>query len=192
MKKGVIVTVCGILIIVTTLLSSVDKYKVYEKKKHFTEVEDIIDVLNENTLVAVKTNPSGFELAYSDEYYECLSKRKRLTYPLLNFSNYELKIDGSRNNKEEEDKIKENYYKLRENLKKLDEPEKVKAVPLVGRAKSVVYPYTYDSSIKDDEFWNNIKMDIVFIEEGEGWVIDYMVYNLILEDGEVYDQGIIG
>ena len=191
MKKGVIVTVCGILIIATTLLSSVNKYEVYEKKKHFTEVEDILDVLNENTLVAVKEEPSGFSTAYSDEYYECLSKRKRLTDPLLNFSNYELKIDESRNNKEEEESIKENYYKLRKNLKNLDEPQKVKALPLVGRAKNVMYPYINNSEVKEDEFWHNIKMDIVFIEEGEGWVIDYMVYTSITEDGEVYDQGII-
>lgn len=167
MKKSRIVTFVGTFIIVTVLFSTVGKNCTYEKRINFTSTKDLLEELNSKPLAAFKNeNKNQYNIVYSDNFNECLSKRKRITSSGIEYSKLNVKTNDNGNSEEDKKRIRDNYLSLGKNIKSFNEPEKMEAYNLVGTCENI---YTKNME--------KINMDVVMIDEGEGWVIDYFMIN---------------
>ncbi|MBD7912413.1 MULTISPECIES: hypothetical protein [Clostridium] len=167
MKKSKVLTLVGILIIITVILATVGKSHSYEKKMHYNSTDEVIAELNSKPLAAFKDNRKIHgNIIYSDSFYECLSKRKRVTCPAIDYSKLNVRVNNEKNNEENKERIKAKYISLGRNINSFKETEKIEACSLTGTSEDL-----YDKSV------NKIDMDVVFIDEGEGWVIDYFMIN---------------
>ncbi|MGG7177537.1 hypothetical protein ACQPU1_08100 [Clostridium paraputrificum] len=180
MKRGMIIAIAGTFIVATIMLCTGSK-DIYQKKVHYKSKNEVIDVLNNEILSAFDNSNFSSELVYSDAFKECLSQRKRLTESGINFSRLDLKVNENINNEEEKKKISADYLKRLENLEKVNKSEKIEAIPLTGKAYRE-YPAQWNMT---NEICG-INMNVVLIDEGEGWVIDYVMYDTF-ELGEEYD-----
>ena len=175
MKKSIILIITGIFIIVTGLLCNLGKTSSYKKKISFSTPEEVIEKLNLSTLATKDPTKNNAKIIYSDDFYECLSKRKRLTDPGVAWSTIDMKINKEKNITSDKERILNDYIKKYKNLKDFKVAEKIEAYSLVGQC-------TYVSNYEE-----SINVDVVFIDEGNGWVIDYFMYNSNNLVGEVYD-----
>ena len=75
--------------IVATIMLCTNPNKAYEKTKHFSSPNEIIEIINHKQLGAL--NKDG-EFVTTSDFKECLSKRKRVTYS--NFNYYKISRDG--------------------------------------------------------------------------------------------------
>ncbi|MBE6049726.1 MAG: hypothetical protein E7214_03450 [Clostridium sp.] len=161
MKKSNIVTIIGTFTIITVLICTTGKKIPYEKQKCFNDINEIIETLNSKPLAAI--DKDNGEIIFSNNMKECFSKRKRIVDSGLDFENLDISI----NNSQTEDYIKETveFYKtLKRNMINQDLPERISYAYVTGMCNDV-----YDSS-----YSYPISMDLIFIDEGEGWVIDYV------------------
>lgn len=169
MKRSVKIIACGIFIIATILLCYKDMNSIYEKKLIFNSPEEIIEVLNSNVLMG---QDKDFRYVNSNAFLECLSKRKRITDSSINFLSLKLKYDENINTDSHKESLVNKYFSLCEqNLKGYERPLKVQGATYRFKGK-----YTQG----DDSGY----MDIIFIDEGEGWVIDYFLIKYYEEGGE--------
>jgi hypothetical protein len=167
MKKSKILTIAGLFIIVTVILSMVGKSNVYEKKVNYTSTDEVIMALNSKPLAAFKNeSKKSYDIVYSDVFNECLSKRKRVTCPSINCSKLNIKVNEDKNDTENKERIKNNYISLGKNIKSFNISDKIEAYNLVGTCEDI-----YKKKLE------KIDMDVVMIDEGEGWVIDYFMIN---------------
>lgn len=169
MKKSVGIIACGIFIIATIFLCYKDMNSVYEKKLVFNSPNEVIEVLNSNVLMG---RDKDYRYVNSDAFLECLSKRKRITDSSINFLTLKLKYSKDINTDEHKENLVNKYFSLCErNLKGYETPLKVQGA-------------TYSFKGKDSSGENDGYMDIIFIDEGEGWVIDYFLITYYDEGGE--------
>ncbi|MDS0524453.1 hypothetical protein NNC19_02110 [Clostridium sp. SHJSY1] len=167
MKKSKIITAIGIFIILTVVLSNIGKHSNYTKRIHFNSTQELLEELNSKPLAAFKNESRNYNnLVYSDTFNECLSKRKRITSPAIDYSKLDVKINQDKNTEEDRNKIINKYLSLGKNLKKFDKPEKIEGYNLSGTSENIYSKHT-----------EKINMDVVMIDEGEGWVIDYFLIN---------------
>lgn len=170
MKKSIIITIAGTFIITTTLLCNLGKSAIYEKKISFSTPEEVVAKLNVSTLAAVRTTNMS-DIIYTDDFYECISRRKRLTDPLVVWSQVNVEINKDKDPKLEKERIINDYLARGKNLNNFKIEEKIEAYNLSG---TCIYIPNYKS---------NIEVDVVLIDEGNGWVIDYfMEKNNNIED----------
>jgi hypothetical protein len=149
------------------LLATVGRSHTYEKKVKFTSAKDIISELNSKPLAAFKDESKRkYNIVYSDIFNECLSKRKRITSPGITYSRLNVTINKERDNEENKKLIIENYLSRGKNIECFNTPDKIEAYNLIGTCEDL-----YDK--KNDK----VNMDVVLIDEGEGWVIDYFNIN---------------
>lgn len=161
-----ILALSGVFIVATIMLCT-NPNKAYEKKKHFNSPNEIIEVINNKQLGALDKD---HVFITTSDFNECLSKRKRVTESNLNY----YKIDGDilpeKNTKENKDLIIEDYKKRIRHLGYVI-PDKVEALTLTGKGYHIGDLYIQDKEIEYNTP-ENIDVSIVFIDEGEGWVID--------------------
>ena len=163
MRKSFKVIVLGIVVIVTAMLMCKSGNKAYEKKLTFNSIDEIIEVLNNNPLEA--KDKSGVNVT-SNIFSECLSKRKRICGHNLEYSKIKLKYN------EEKNQIINEYLNMcKESLKGYKEPKKIDA-----RIYDFQGNYTYYENEHEGE------ITLVFIDEGEGWVIDYFMISKYYEE----------
>ena len=168
MRRGKIVSLIGVVIVVTGILCNLNSNKTYEKKVQFSTIDEIVQILNSDELVL--DHPNDYSKYYTDEFNECLSKRKRLTNAGIEYSYLDVEEKEENNTQEEQERILKSYKSMIENLKDIKIPKRIKAISLEGKA----YPIALDDSIKESKsYFQDAKIDIVCIDEGEGWVIDY-------------------
>ena len=172
MRKGNIIAAIGIVVIIAFLLSISDKNKLYEKKVNYKSPDEVISVLNSIPLSVYDKSSNTF--IQNDEFKECLSKRKRVTDSLVGFRDLKLEIDTERNTEKGKEEIISYYLSKLDNLYSYEKPNKIEAVALKGIGRTQYY------SGEDDFITLNLDVSIVFIDEGEGWVIDYFTYSEIL------------
>ena len=181
MRKSFKVIVLGIVVIVTAMLMCKSGNKAYEKKLTFNSIDEIIEVLNNNPLEA--KDKSGVNVT-SNIFSECLSKRKRICGHNLEYSKIKLKYNEEKNTKKAKNQIINEYLNMcKESLKGYKEPKKIDA-----RIYDFQGNYTYYEEKNEGE------ITLVFIDEGEGWVIDYFMISKYYEEeteekeGEVRDN----
>lgn len=86
MKKSVIAIGAGAFILVTALLCMNPGGKMYQKQKHFNSVNEVLTQLESNRIIDDDNRETE-----TDEFKECLSKRKRLTYSEVGFKKIKIK-----------------------------------------------------------------------------------------------------
>lgn len=161
MKKTKIIIGAGIFIIITFFLcSSGESY--YEKEIEFKTEKEVVEHLTSNPLYANKGDRDFYVLTETDSFLECLSKRKRYTTSLVDCQ--EISILKERELDESgKIAIKDDYISKAKNLKGYNIGEDVKVL-----SYEVSYTLNYN---KDRE---KGMMNLVLIDEGEGYVIDYL------------------
>lgn len=169
----------GGIFIVTTIMLSTSSKKIYEKTKSFSSPKEIIDIIGNTTLGAFDSNK---EYVNTSELNECLSKRKRVTYSQLDYAKLDVKELPENNTVEIKNQIISDYKSKINHLEGLSVPDKVDAVRLVGRGIPI-YMMNHTDLAEEEKYNNNLRLDIVFIDEGEGWVIDYFWFTEITEEG---------
>lgn len=159
--KGIkVLTAAGLFVILTSIICFGDREVVYKKKIHFNSPEEVIEVLNTKILNAYEeSNRPYSSIVNTDDFKECLSKRKRTAGSLLTFQNLNVEVQENC----DEEKIKNNYRVLANQFIDYEVPDNLKAYTLKG-----TYYTLHDVQEK-------INMDLVFIDEGEGYVIDYIM-----------------
>lgn len=182
MKKSTIAVGVGAFIIVTSLLCINSEGKIYQKQKQFQTANEVLEQLENNPIIAL--NEKG-NITETDQFKECLSKRKRLTQSQFHFANLTIENIEELGEKQKESLI-EDYNKLQENFSKERDFKKIEPVRLDATIK---YP-TFSSN--DQAIGEKCKIDLVLIDEGEGLVIDYIVQYATEEQkdkGDINAQG---
>lgn len=175
MRKSFKVIVLGIVVIITVMLMCKSGNKAYEKKLTFNSIDEIIEILNNNPLEA--RDKSGANIT-SNIFSECLSKRKRICGHNLEYSKIKLKYNEEKNTKEVKNKVISEYLNMcKENLKGYERPKKIDA-----RIYDFKGTYTYD------DYECKGEINLVFIDEGEGWVIDYFMISEYSEEEETEEE----
>lgn len=181
MKKWIIAAGAGAFIVVTALLCMNSDGKMYQKQKYFDSVNDVLTQMESNKIEEIDTNGRRND---SNEFKECLSKRKRLTFSDFDFE--KIKIEKVEELDEEQKKsIMEDYNKA---LKRLDlpyKPTKIEPVRLDIKGSYQSHQYKDDSAASKDYI-----IDLVMVDEGEGMVIDYYVEHNA-DKGYVKKEGIV-
>ena len=139
MRKGMIASTVGVIIVSTFMFCNSSQNKLYEKKVNYKSTDEVIQVVNDNPIAAYEKGTNNF--VYSNEFIECLSKRKRITESLVNFVDLDLEIDEERNTEEGKNAILSEYFNRLKNLEGYEKPTKVEAVALKGTGK---IQYSYD------------------------------------------------
>lgn len=177
MKKLTIAIAVGIFVLVTGLLCMNSDGKMYQKQKRFESVNDVLIQLENSKLQEIDANGERHE---TNEFEECLSKRKRLTFSEINFEKIKVeKIEEL--DQEKKNFIIEDYNKMQQRLSMPYHPSKVEPVRLDIQG---TYPSFDDYNSDPIEFI----IDMVMVDEGEGMVIDYYVEHNV-ETGKSKEEG---
>jgi hypothetical protein len=174
MKKSIIAIGAGVFVVVTALLCMNTDGKMYQKQKHFDSVNDVLMQLENAKLQEVDVNGENHE---TNEFQECLSKRKRLTFSEINFE--KIKIEKIEELDEEKKKsILDDYSQVQKRLSIPYKPTKVEPVRL-----DIDGIYQGEDENGNIVSQNKI-IDLVIVDEGEGMVIYYYVEHNN-EDGNI-------
>ncbi len=179
MKKSIIAVGAGAFIVITSLLCINTDGKMYQKQKHFDTVNDVLMQLENNKLEVVDNDG---QLHMTNEFEECLSKRKRLTFSEINFEKIEIEKIEELDHKEK-NSIIDDYNKLQERLALPYKPEKIEPVRLEIKGSQPQYNDYVPKSIEYEYL-----IDLVMVDEGEGMVIDYYVEHNN-ESGKAKEEG---
>lgn len=183
MKKSMILALSGFFIVATIMLCT-NPNKAYEKTKHFSSPNEIIEIINHKQLGAL--NKDG-EFVTTSDFKECLSKRKRVTYSNFNYYKIDGEILPEKNTKDSKKVILDDYKNRISRLEGYTVPGKLETLILTGKG----HP-TYNLYMENKEVGNikleDIDVNIVFIDEGEGWVIDYFWISTNGGEDVLYNQ----
>jgi len=172
MKKGKIaIGVMGFLLI--TILLGTNSENVYLKKKHFNTTNELLYELETNKLQSYNQQGNKEE---SESFKECLSKRKRLTYSDFYPSKMEIEEIIELDEKAKT-AILDDYYTFMENY--IVKDRNIKAIEPIRLNAKLYYDQevTYENGNYMVESYSeeNSEITLVAIDEGEGFVIDYIV-----------------
>lgn len=168
MKKSTLVVLIGGFIFLTAFLGPLSSEKMYKKQKNFNTPEEIIKILNTKPILTVKDSVRG-GLEDSEDLSECLSVRKRLTGSDFGYAKIDVKEVIQLDKKSEKDLL-DYYSKLRERFSKRLPINREKAV----RLKINTYYYTNERTGEVEKIRDDNILDLVLIDEGEGYVIDFI------------------
>lgn len=170
MKKSKMMIVAGAFLALTLVLGmQQEDNKMYEKKRSFSSSSEILEELNNKSLRAYDTK-SGRNKE-KDEVLECFSQRKRLTDTDLNYSKMEIKEIVQLSEKQE-NTIVDRYNSLRKNYTKANPVSKTEAVRI--KVQPYYMEYSGDGQEKYIQRDDLVYMNLIFVDEGEGMVIDYI------------------
>lgn len=172
MKKSTIVVLIGGLILLTAFLGPLENEKMYVKQKNFQSVDEVIEVLNTQPLKQISQKKNSYRQEYTDIFEECLSVRKRLTQS--GFHAAKLDVDEIVDlDDDEENKILNYYIKLREKFSKRLPISRSEVVRLKVTEYNISDPRTGKlEKVQYDDSSYSI-LDLVLVDEGEGYVIDF-------------------
>lgn len=171
MRKSFKVIVLGIFIIVTVMIMCRPVGKAYEKKITFSSIDEIIEILNNNSLNVI--DKSGIYVT-NNIFSECLSKRKRICGNNLEYSRINLKYNEEKNTENAQKQVINEYLRLcKKNLDGYKVYDKIEA-----------RIYDFEGTYIHDNTYNKGEISLVFIDEGEGWVIDYFMINDLGEENQ--------
>ncbi|WP_294156228.1 hypothetical protein [uncultured Clostridium sp.] len=195
MKKSTLIVLIGGFVLLTALLGPVNQQKMYKKHKNFTSAEEVIQVLESRPILGVHDSKRG-DLNETEDFLECLSLRKRLTTSDFHFSKIDVNDVIELDEKTEADLL--NYYgSLRDKITKAPPVSRKEAVRL---KVNTYYMSNYQTGeMEKNEVGGEYQLlDLVLIDEGEGFVIDFVNnftndyipdYSKIDEFGNVYYDG---
>ena len=166
MKKSTIIIALGIFIVVTVFLGMSNE-KMYQKQKHFETTSEIVDQLKNNPIKAIDEKGNFSE---TDQFKECLSERIRLTRSEFDYTKIETEKVEELSEKQKQS-VLEKYDALRNKFSKRRVIKKEEVLRLDVDAYRLYGNQANASERKPEK----LKLDLVFIDEGEGLVIDYVI-----------------
>lgn len=175
MKKSTIIVILGFFIVITGVLSMNDE-KVYKKQKHFETVNEVLQQLDNTPL---NSYDEKFSLNETNELKECISERKRLTDSKLDYGKIEI-LNVEELKDEDKQGLLKDYNTLRNQYSKRREITKEEPVRINANAW---YSHTENGRRVYSEP-RKIELDLVFVDEGEGIVIDYLMERRIVEENK--------
>lgn len=175
MKKSTIIVILGFFIVITGLLSMNDE-KVYKKQKHFETVSEVLQQLDNTSL---NSYDEKFSLNETNELKECISERKRLTDSKLDYGKIEI-LNVEELKDEDKQGLLKDYNTLRNQYSKRREITKEEPVRINANAW---YSHTENGRRVYSEP-RKLELDLVFVDEGEGLVIDYLMERRIVEENK--------
>ena len=104
--------------------------------------------------------------------HQCLSKRKRVTYSNFNYYRIDGEILPEKNTKESKKIILDDYKNRIGKLEGYTVPDKLDTLTLTGKGYPTDNLYIENKEVEHINA-ENIDVNIVFVDGGEGWVIDY-------------------
>lgn len=179
MKKSTLVVLIGGFILLTAFLGPLSSEKMYKKQKNFNTPEEIIQILNTKPILKVKDSVR-MGLEDSEDLSECLSVRKRLTGSDFRHAKIDVK-EVIQLDKKSENGLLDYYSKLRERFSKRLPISRQEAV----RLKVNTYYYTNERTGEVEKNGHDNILDLVLIDEGEGYVIDFV--NLLNSSEDIPD-----
>lgn len=171
MRKSFVTIFIGIFVIVTILFLKGGS-RIYEKKVSFSNEEEIVETLNSNIIM---TYDNEGNLVYSNDFLECLSKRERLFQDFFLGDRLDLEIDNSLEAQERAKILQEEYLERVKSFKNYEGKTFKKTIALKGKVRQCL-----------NTQWQNILMELVLIDEGEGLVIDFIGYSIQYEGENDY------
>jgi hypothetical protein len=181
MKKSTIVVVFGFFIVITAFLS-MNNEKMYKKQKHFETVNEVLEQLDNRPL---NLYDEKYDYNATNELNECVSERKRMTGIRLDYGKMEiLKVEELNDNEKQEIlkdyNIRRNEFSKRREITK-EEPARIDAKVWYSHIENGKRVYSNP---------RKINFDFVFVDEGEGLVIDYLIeqHNVKLDNEEVNED----
>ncbi|HCW54552.1 MAG TPA: hypothetical protein DG753_12640, partial [Clostridium sp.] len=172
-KSKIAIGIAAFLGLTLLLASNQCDTKLYEKQKRFTSSSEVLEQLN-NKVLRDDNNFRRRKIGYngeSSDVLECFSQRKRLTDTDLHYDKIEIEqiIDLTES---QQKIIVDNYEKRKLNYSKAKPTSKVEAVRLKFK------PYYFEYSDDGEKIFIPCDklnyMNLIFIDEGEGMVIDYI------------------
>lgn len=163
-NRKIIIYIMVIIILFSNLLiaSVSGKNSIYQKKVTFNNPSDVIDDLSDINLKDIDNKDS-------DDFKECLSKRKRAVGSDVH-SFDRLSVKSVDYTSEKAKSILETYKKMRQ--------EFYKSSSDINAVAAVINMDLY----RDNRISSTKSYNVVFIDEGEGYVIDFFV------ESDVYDK----
>ncbi|AOR23511.1 hypothetical protein [Clostridium taeniosporum] len=170
MKKSKIVVALGAFVVMTALLCIGTNDKIYKKQVHFNTTDEILNQLENNKLIVF--NEKGDWVA-SKQFSECLSLRKRIAGSAMDYETIN-NIEKQDITEEEKEEIKKDYINQASKLSNYKIQDNIDVV----RIKCDTHYLRWDHS-------NKQRIDMVFVDEGEGKVIDYICIWDLDDNGEI-------
>lgn len=167
MKKSTIIIAIGIFILLTAFLGMSDE-KMYTKQKHFQTVDEVLQQLKDKPLLTIDENGKVSEI---NDFKECFSQRKRLSDFQFNFAKIEIEKVNPLNEDDKKNMLNE-YEKRRLNFSKR------RPITMEEPVSLIVNAYYYRSmTLRNIEYEKpqKLKLNLVLVDEGEGFVIDYIL-----------------
>lgn len=169
MKRSTIVITIGIFILLTAFLGMSEE-NMYKKQKNFQTVDEVLQQINGKQLKIIDEDGKVTE---TNDLKECFSERKRLTDSEFHFGKMEVEKVRSLKNNDKKNMLEE-YEKLRENYTKR------RPISVEEPVSLIVNAYYFKSISRGNTTYDNpqkLKLDLILINEGEGFVIDSVRYN---------------
>ncbi|MBW6409393.1 hypothetical protein [Clostridium weizhouense] len=178
MRKSTLIVALGLFIVITGLLCISSENKVYQKERYFNNPTEILEQLQNNKLIVF--NQKGEEQE-SKQFSECLSLRKRIAGSQIYYetiSNIKLQELTDKQKKI----IEDNYKNSIKKIKNYGEKNNIQAVRFTADVTRPIY--TYKSDVEHSDIKSKV-IDMVFVDEGEGTVIDYFIESSLDEDNNI-------
>lgn len=166
MKKSTMIVVLGIFIVVTALLGA-NNNKMYQKQKNFKTTNEILEQLETKMLIAIDEDG---RIAETNDLKECFSERKRLTFSQFNFAKVEIEKVHELDENQKKSILKE-YETCRREFTKRRPITKEEPVRIDVKG---YHTYREQGKLRYNEP-QELEIDLVLVDEGEGLVIDYIV-----------------
>ena len=150
--------------------------KVYKKQKHFETVNEVLQQLDNKPL---NSYDEKFSLNETNDLKECISERKRLTDSKLDYGKIEI-LNVEELKDEDKQGLLKDYNTLRNQYSKRREITKEEPVRINANAW-----YTHmENGRRVYSEPRKLELDLVFVDEGEGIVIDYLMERRIVEENK--------
>lgn len=181
MKKTKIIILIGLLTILTTVI--IVKPTELDPRHKFYSVNSLIEAFNNNLLLIQDENFNNID---TQNLYDCISTRKRLSYSGNNYNKIELKEDIKLSDNEKEAIVnkyisstqKINNYKLSSEI-----------IPFRFKADGITYIYDYlnDKNRVIDKIRTSLILDTIVIKENGSYVFDLFLFNEVNSDNSNYE-----
>ncbi len=171
MKKSKIIILIGLLSIITTII--ILKPTELNPKHKFYSVNSLIESFNNNLLLV---QDDKFNNVDTQSLYDCISRRKRLSYSGNNYNKIELKEKIELSDSEKETMIN----KYISNTKKLNNYKlSSEIIPLRFKAYGITYVYDYSNGKNSviDKMRTPLIFDTIAIKENGSYVFDLFLFN---------------
>lgn len=181
MKKSKIVILIGLLTIMTTV--TIVKPTELNSKNKFYSVNSLIESFNNNLL---RVQDDRFNNIDTQTLYDCISKRKRLSYSGNNYDKVELK-ENIKLSDDQKETIIDEYIDKASKINNYKLSDEIIPFRFKGYGITYIYDYTNGKSSVIDKIKIPIILDAIVIKEDGSYVFDLFWFNELNSDNSNHE-----